>query len=219
MLLPKSLHKNTNIKIKRVGFSVADTQDQTVERVLVTPTLFQIFMAFLKIGVTSFGGSSRAQMYDESVERHAWLTEKDFLTGFAVAQVLPGANPVNLALYIGLRARGRLGATIAVLGMVIPAFCIILLMGFAYKQLSDYPATHFVLGGVAAAGVGATLAIGVKVTTRLERHVLPILTALIVFGVVGLLHWPMVPVVLVAVPFSVGLAYVKARKQAAETGK
>lgn len=181
---------------------------------LVRPRLFDVFWAFLKIGVTSFGGSSRAQMYSESVEKNLWLHERDFLTGFAVAQILPGANPVNLALYIGLRARGRLGAAVAVLGMVIPAFCIILLMGFAYQQLYDVPATHFVLGGVAAAGVGATLAVGVKVTTRLERHILPIATAISVFGVVGLLHWPMVPVVLVAVPFSVGLAYVKAQRAA-----
>lgn len=187
--------------------------DESMEQEgLVVPSLFDVFLAFLKIGVTSFGGSSRAQMYSESMEKNHWLHERDFLTGFAVAQVLPGANPVNLALYIGLRARGKLGATVAVLGMVIPAFCIILLMGFAYRQLHEYPATHFVLAGVAAAGVGATLAVGIKVTTRLERHILPVATALIVFGVVGLLHWPMVPVVLVAVPFSVGLAYVKARR-------
>jgi chromate transporter len=179
---------------------------------LVHASLFDLFIAFLKIGVTSFGGSSRAQMYSSSVEQKKWLHESDFLTGFALAQVLPGANPVNLALYIGLRTRGGLGAVVAVLGMVIPAFCIILLMGFAYRELHDYPATHFVLAGVAAAGVGATLAVGVKVTTRLERHILPISIALIIFGVVGLLHWPMVPVVLVAVPLSVGLAYINARR-------
>jgi chromate transporter len=181
---------------------------------VVRPSLFDVFFSFLKIGVTSFGGSSRAQMHTESVERNRWLYERDFLTGFAVAQVLPGANPVNLALYIGLRARGPWGAVVAVLGMVIPAFCIILLMGFAYQHLYNYPLTHFVLGGVAAAGVGATLAVGIKVTTRLERHVLPFIIAIIIFVVVGLLHWPMVPVVLVAVPLSVGMAYIKARRAA-----
>ena len=60
--------------------------------------LLDLFFAFLKIGVTSFGGASRPMMHRESVEKHRWLHEKDFLAGFAIAQVLPGANPVNLAL-------------------------------------------------------------------------------------------------------------------------
>jgi chromate transporter len=181
--------------------------------------LTDVFVTFLKIGVTSFGGSSRAQMHTEVVERLRWLSERDFLTGFAIAQVLPGANPVNLALYIGLRSRGAIGATVAVLGMVVPAFCIILLMGLAYRELSGHPATHFVLDGVAAAGVGATLAVGLKVAARLERRLLPPLIALAMFVTVGVLHWPMIPVVLVAVPLSVGIAFWKARQDAGKTAR
>jgi chromate transporter len=152
-------------------------------------------------------------MYSEAVEKKRWLRDKDFLTGFAVAQVLPGANPVNLALYIGLHARGRIGAVAAVLGMVVPAFCIILLMGYAYRQLRGHPETHFVLAGVAAAGVGATLAVGVKVATRVERHIVPVVVALAVFGTVGVFHWPMIPVVVVAVPLSIAVAFWKRKNQ------
>jgi chromate transporter len=180
---------------------------------LETATLLALFATFFKIGMSSFGGSSRAQMYSEAVEKKRWLRDKDFLTGFAVAQVLPGANPVNLALYIGLHARGRIGAVAAVLGMVVPAFCIILLMGYAYRQLSGHPETHFVLAGVAAAGVGATLAVGVKVATRVERHIVPVVVALAVFGTVGVFHWPMIPVVVVAVPLSIAVAFWKRKNQ------
>ena len=170
--------------------------------------LLDLFFAFLKIGVTSFGGASRPMMHRESVEKHRWLHEKDFLAGFAIAQVLPGANPVNLALYIGLRVRGVLGAAIAVLGMVVPAFCLILAIGFVYRQLTGYPATHMVLAGLAAAGVAATLSTGIKMTFRLDRNLLTVLIMLSVFVMVGVLHWPMVPVVIIGMPASFAFAWI-----------
>lgn len=181
---------------------------------LEQPYLGALFWCFLKIGLTSFGGSSRAMMYAESVERRRWLRERDFLTGFAIAQVLPGANPVNLALYVGLRARGLIGAAAAVCGIVAPAFCVILLMGFVYHVLSRYPATHFVLEGVAAAGVAATLAVGIKVALRMQRRLTPALIALLVFATVGVFHLPMIPVVAVAVPVSIAAAYWAAQGKA-----
>src|SRR5690242_3801994 len=151
-----------------------------------------LFWSFLKVGLTAFGGSTQAMMHTESVERRKWLDDKGYLSGFTISQVLPGANPVNLALYIGLQVRGGLGAAIAVCGMVVPAFCAIMLMGFLYRMFGDLPGTHFVLGGVAAAGVGATLSVGVKVARRLEPALVPIAIALAVFVTVGLLRWPMV---------------------------
>lgn len=175
-------------------------------------TLPQVLWTFLKIGGSAFGGSTQALVFREAVERRRWLTEEQFLAGQALAQVLPGANPVNVALYVGLQVRGGLGAVVAVVGMIVPAFCIIMLMGFAYRQLAGHPMTHFVLGGVAAAGVGATLAMGLKVTRKLPRHAAPFLIAAAVFVAVGLLRWPMIPVVLVAVPLSIGLAYLRARR-------
>jgi chromate transporter len=170
-------------------------------------SLLDLIFVFLKIGVTSFGGASRPMMHREAVERHRWLREQDFLAGFAIAQVLPGANPVNLALYIGLRARGAIGATIAVVGMVVPAFCIILAMGIGYRELTGFSATHMVLAGLAAAGVAATLATGLKMAVRLERHVITYVIMGAVFLLVGILRWPMVPVVAVGIPLSFALAW------------
>ncbi len=181
------------------------TFDETEE--LERPSLFELFKAFLKIGVTSFGGASRPMMHRESVERHRWLREKDFLAGFAIAQVLPGANPVNLALYIGLRARGAVGATVAVLGMVVPAFFVILIMGIVYRELTGYPATHMVLAGLAASGVAATLSTGIKMAMRLDRNLLTAVIMAVVFIVVGIFQWPMVPVVIIAIPASFALAW------------
>ena len=172
----------------------------------------ELFLLFLRIGLTSFGGSTSAWMYREIVERRKMKDDQAFMTGLTIAQVLPGANPVNMALYLGMQLRGKLGATLAAIGMVLPAFCVILLLGFLYRTFSDVTVLQFILTGMAASGVGATLQMGTKVLTRL-RGAIPIVLALAAFVSVGLLRWPMVPVVLVLVPLSVGIQLWLARRR------
>lgn len=174
--------------------------------------LFDLLRTFLRLGAMTFGGSVQAWVHREVVQRRGWLDDKAFLSGLTVAQVLPGANPVNIALYVGLQLRGAAGAAAAVLGMVVPAFCVILCLGYLYGRYGHGQEVHFVLGGLAAAGVGATLAMGVKVARALPRDVMAPLTALVVFAIVGVLRWPMIPVVLAVTPVSVAWAFVLERK-------
>jgi chromate transporter len=169
-------------------------------------SLWHLFLCFIKIGVTSFGGSTQAWIFRAIVEERQWLTENDFLTGLTIAQILPGANPVNLSLYVGQRLRGSIGALVATLGMVVPAICIVLIVGAVYARLAHFPLTHFLLIGIATVGVGATLAAGLKVVRKIEREPAIILVGLATFVTVGVLHWSMAPVVVVLAPISVALA-------------
>jgi hypothetical protein len=121
-----------------------------------TVRLFQLLGTFVRLGVMTFGGSVQSWVHREVVERLGWLDEKAFLSGLTVAQVLPGANPVNIALYVGLELCGGVGAAVAVLGMIVPAFCVILCLGYFYRGYGHLAAVHFVLAGLAASGVGAT---------------------------------------------------------------
>ncbi len=173
--------------------------------------LLPLLGVFLRLGTMTFGGSVQAWVHREVVARRGWLDDQAFLSGLTVAQVLPGANPVNIALYVGLQLRGGVGAAIAVLGMVVPAFGVILVLGALYRNYGHLPAVHFVLGGMAASGVGATLAMGIKVARRLPRNLMAPPIAVAVFIVVGVLRWPMVPVVLVAIPLSIGWAFIMER--------
>jgi chromate transporter len=174
---------------------------------------------FLRIGVLAFGGSTQAWMHRAIIEDHQWLSEREFLSGFTIAQVLPGSNPVNLALYLGMKLSGGLGATAAVLGMVAPAFCIILVLGLLYRLFGDYPTTHAVLTGVACIGVGATLSVGLKVALRLDRDLLTLVIALSTFTAVGIFRISMVPVVAVAVPLSIAAAYWERTHKARRRGQ
>jgi len=174
--------------------------------------LGRLWGTFVRIGTVTFGGGMLSWVHREVVERLGWLDEKSFLSGLTVAQVLPGANPVNLALYVGLQLRGAVGAAVAVFGMIVPAFCAMLCLGFLYRSYGRFAIVHFVLAGLAAAGVGATLTMGIRVARRLPRDFVTAVIAVAVFVVVGVLRWPMVPVVAVAVPLSVALAFVTERR-------
>ena len=166
--------------------------------------LLELMGVFLRVEITSFGGSTAAWLYRELVERRGWLDEDHFLTALMLAQVLPGANPVNLSIYVGSQLRGGIGGTVAALGMVGPPFCIILAFGFLYRQYGSSPAVHAVLGGLAAVGVGMTLSIGVKLARKVRKPV-PVAIATALFVTVGVLHWPMIPAVLLLTPLSIGL--------------
>jgi chromate transporter len=161
---------------------------------------------FFRLGVTSFGGGTAAWIHRELVERRGWLSEDAYLTGLTVAQILPGANPVNLALYFGLHLRGSAGAGVAALGLLAPSFTFILLLGALYNRFADAPSFHAVLAGLAVVGIAVTYSVGVKVAQRLRRDVTTAVIAIAVFVAVGVLHWPMVPIVVVMGPLSVALA-------------
>lgn len=178
----------------------ASTQDVPVP-------LWELFVCFIKIGVTSFGGSTQAWIFRAIVEERRWLSETDFLAGLTIAQVLPGANPVNLSLYTGQRLRGGIGALVATLGMVAPAICIVLLAGALYAHVARYPLTHFLLIGIGTVGLGATLAAGAKVARKLERRAGVVAVGLATFIGVGVMHWSMVAVVAVVAPLSILLAW------------
>jgi chromate transporter len=174
--------------------------------------LNQLLATFVRLGTMTFGGGVQSWIHREVVQRLGWINDKSFLSGMTVAQILPGANPVNMALYVGLQLRGGAGAAVAVFGMLIPAFCTTLILGALYRSYGHLSVVHFVLGGMAAAGVGATLTMGIKVARRLPRNLVTMLIAVTVFVLVGVLRWPMIPVVAVMVPLSIAAAFVAERK-------
>jgi chromate transporter len=168
--------------------------------------LLALMGVFLRVGLSSFGGSTAAWLYREIVQNRGWLGEEGFLTALTFSQVLPGANPVNMSIYVGSMLRGGLGGTLAAIGIVAPAFCVILTMGILYAQFGASALGHAVLGGLAAAGAGVTLSIGAKLAGKVRKP-LPVIIALAIFAAVGLAHWPMIPVVLALTPLSIGLEF------------
>ncbi len=102
-------------------------------------SLAEIFLVFSKISLTSFGGGLSGWMYREFVEARSWFSESEFLSSLAICQAMPGVNVVNLAVWLGFRLRGTLGAIVGFCAMIVPALIVIIPIAIAYSYWGKYP--------------------------------------------------------------------------------
>lgn len=138
----------------------------------VEATLSQIFRAFLLIGATSFGGGVMAYLRSSLVEKHGWLDDEGFVQLLAMSQSLPGLNSTNMAVLVGDRLRGSLGALAAIMGICLPGAVLMFFVGMLHRQHGARPLVTAAFHGVTAAAVGlvaaVALQIGRKVLTRVD---------------------------------------------------
>jgi chromate transporter len=174
------------------------------------PSLGAILGVFLRLGMASFGGGLPGWMHHEVVRKRGWLDEERFMAGLALGQVLPGPNSVNLALHIGQQLRGWPGAAAAFLGILGPPFLFILVLVAAAARFSGSATVAAALGGVAAAGLANSCAVGALAARRVRGFGLWAVAAA-TFGAVGILRLPMIPVVLALAPIGIGLAWREGR--------
>ena len=168
----------------------------------ITPrptSLTDLFVSFTLLALQGFGGVL-AVVQREMVERKRWLTQEEFLEEWAVAQIMPGPNVVNLSLMIGGRYFGLPGALCALAGMLVIPLVIVLLLALLHSHFADNPGLAGALRGMAAVSAGMIAASGLKLMTALKKHPLPLpLTiCMCALGVVlvAVLRWPLLHVLL-----------------------
>jgi chromate transporter len=166
-----------------------------------------LFWIFFQIGAMSFGGGLVAWVYREVVERRGWLRAPDMLSGVALAQVLPGVNVTNLSIYVGQRMRGVPGATVALLAVLTVPFFAIIALASVYATIDAIPWAHNFMTGIATSAVGLVLSVTLKSIRTTIRGIGPFAVLAAIFVAVGVLRWPMVPVVACIAPVSVAAAW------------
>lgn len=176
------------------------------------PGLRAIFLAFSKIGLTSFGGGLSGWMLLEFVHRRRWLSEERFMNGLALAQSFPGVNVVNLAIWIGFELGGGRGALLAAFGVVVPPMFVAIGLASILAQLSEYPAINVAMMGVAAAAVAISLNLGLRALRRAARRIVPALIAASTFIAIFVLGFPLYAVVGAMAPLSIAHAYFELRR-------
>jgi chromate transporter len=126
-----------------------------LKRLSRTATLGGIFLSFLQVGTTGFGGGLAviAQLRTLVLQKRRWFTEHEFAEGLALAQSLPGSMANNVAAYVGLRLRGWRGATVAVAGLILPSMLLMIVLAILYRHLRDLPDTERLFHGLNAAVV------------------------------------------------------------------
>ena len=99
----------------------------------------QLFTAFFKIGLFTFGGgmSMLPMLQKELVEAKQWLTEEEILNYFAIGQCTPGIIAVNVATFCGYKRAGLTGAIVSTIGIVCPSWIIITLIAGSVSRFSE----------------------------------------------------------------------------------
>jgi chromate transporter len=122
----------------------------------VAASVYDIFLEFLIIGATSFGGVVpylRAAL----VTKRQWIDEKEFVEKLSISQSLPGLNATNMAVLVGEKLRGLTGSIAAVIGICLPGAVVMYIVGVFYRLHGDRDWATAALKGVAAAAVGLIL--------------------------------------------------------------
>lgn len=121
----------------------------------------RLFIEFLKVGFFSFGGGYGAiAIIRDVVISNNWLTDDGLAYMIALSESTPGPIMVNLATYVGSVNGGLLGAVVATIGVIFPAFLIIVLVVKVLSSIMDNKYFKYIMDGAILAVIGIILATG-----------------------------------------------------------
>jgi len=176
-----------------------------VSEAAAAPGVGELFLRFTQVGVSGFGGVmpwARRML----VEERRWLSAEEFNEALSLCQLLPGPNVVNMAVCVGTRFRGALGAFAALMGLMCAPFAIVLVLGALFTQYGDIPAIASAFRGISAAAAGLVVAMGLKMAASRRLRSPMAVFALAAFVGIALVRLPLGVFLLVAVPASIAAA-------------
>lgn len=163
-------------------------------------SLSDLFLSFTILALQGFGGVL-AVVQRELVERKRWMTREQFVEDWAVAQILPGPNVVNLSMMIGDRHFGLRGAVVALCGMLAAPLAVVLVLALIYAQFAANPHVAGALRGMGAVAAGLVTATGFKLLGVLRSNPMGLGLSLALsgacFAAIALLRLPLAWVLLV----------------------
>src|ERR1700752_3902330 len=109
-------------------------EQRRLQRISRTATLGGLFLSFLKIGATGFGGGFAVLTHIRQivVQARRWLNEHDFIEALGLGQRRPGTTAGNAVTYIGFRLRGWRGASVSLAGFILPSMLMMIVLAILY---------------------------------------------------------------------------------------
>jgi len=181
-------------------------------------SLTDLFISFTLLALQGFGGVL-AVVQRELVEKKQWLTREEFVEEWAVAQIMPGPNVVNLSLMIGSRYFGWRGALVGMAGMIACPLLVVIALALVYSHFAGDPHVAGALRGMGAVAAGLITATGLKLVSALRKNPLgPALSAafgIAAFLAIAWLRWPLAWVLLGLGGLSCAITYARLGARAA----
>ena len=128
-----------------------------------------LFWSFTWLALQGFGGVL-AVVQRELVEKKRWMSNEEFVEDWAVAQIMPGPNVVNLSIMIGDRYFGPRGAFAALAGMLAFPLLLVLALAVVYAEFAHHPAVAGALRGMGAVAAGLIAGVGIKLFVSIKNH-------------------------------------------------
>jgi chromate transporter len=178
-------------------------------------SIAQIFLEFLIIGATSFGGVVPYLRGSLVTKRH-WVDDKEFVEMLSISQSLPGLNATNMAVLVGEKLRGAPGSIAAIIGICLPGAVLMYIVGIFYRIHGDHVWITAALKGVAAAAVGLILSTVVSMSKKSLSGKFDFVFIALTVIAVNRLHLG-VPCTLIAVGL-LAILFHRPRKQQKENG-
>lgn len=150
----------------------------------------ELFISFFVIGAVSFGGGyGMISIVRDTVLANNWMSESQFVSFIAVSESTPGPLAVNMATFIGASQAGFLGALVATLGVILPAFIIILLISIVLKNLIKNPAVEAILDAVRPCTIALILATSIILAIETLFPSQANFRGIAIFFILLLVHW------------------------------
>jgi chromate transporter len=165
-------------------------------------SLHQIFWQFFVVGAISFGGGIVAYLKELLVTRYRWIDNDEFIVMLSISQTMPGLNSVNIAILMGDRLRGALGAWAASIGLLLPGAVIVLSIGLLYSLNSNHPMANHVLGGIAAAAAALLAIVTWNLGERTFKKRKSLALLVLTFVLMSILKWPLYLVLVTLLPLA-----------------
>lgn len=122
-------------------------------------SLSNLFMTWLFIGATSFGGGAVTHylIQEKFIYQKRWLTDKEYANILGISQLTPGVNILAITILIGHKLAGLKGSLLSLLGITFPSAAITILLSFFYVQVSAFPLMQKCLRSAFAAIFGISI--------------------------------------------------------------
>jgi chromate transporter len=178
---------------------VGTTESPPLPLRLRPASIGDLFWVFTSMAMQGFGGVV-AVVQRELVERRQWLTREEFIEDWAVAQILPGPNVINLSLMLGDRYFGPRGALAAMSGLLAVPLVIVLILAVLFSSVSSMPVAQGAMRGMGAVVAGLIAATGLRLISALRQNVMGLMACgafcAATFVAIALVRLPLVGVLL-----------------------
>jgi len=168
--------------------------------------LIDLFIAFLQISLSGFGGAIN-WAHHALVEKRRWMTDEDFTETLSLCQFLPGPNIVNFAMCLGQRQHGIAGSLAALAGVIVVPLGIFMAIAALYTRFGQMQIVHGVLSGISAAAAGFVITVGIRLARPHRSRIWSMVFGTAAFLAMGIVKFPLIYVLLALAPPSIAVAW------------